>query len=381
MIHDLGVHLVREGHQVSVVTPSDKATGPAQISIEDGIQVVRVKANSLKNIPRPLRAWRESRISGMIWKRAGSFFASNSFDLIIFYSPTIFFGALLRRLKALWQCPAYLVLRDIFPKWAVETGLLRKGGILHRYFRHKEMLQYSVADVIGVEAPGNLAYFENDRARKQRVEVLFSWMEMMASDEPKHLWRSKLGLDGKVVFFYGGNIGVAQDMDNILRLAASVREQSDIFFLLVGEGSEVLRLKSEIHSRGLQNIAILPAVPQHEYLEMLREFDVGLVTLDRRLSTHNLPGKIFGYMNNALPILASVNPGNYLAVLLEGSSAGLACENGDDSCLVAAALRLAGDKELRRHMGRKSRYLLETKFSVQAAAAQILSHFRADVHS
>jgi O26-antigen biosynthesis N-acetyl-L-fucosamine transferase len=313
----------------------------------------------------------------MIWRRARSFFISNAFDLIVFYSPTIFFGALVRRLKVLWRCPAYLVLRDIFPEWAVEAGLLRRGGILHSYFRRKEMLQYSVADVIGVEAPGNLAYFKNDRGDTRLcVEVLFSWMEVMARHERKPRCRSMLGLDGKVVFFYGGNIGVAQDVDNILRLAARVRAQSDIFFLLVGDGSEVPRLESEIQSCGLQNIVILPAAPQQEYMEMLSEFDVGLVTLDRRLSTHNLPGKIFGYMNNALPILASVNPGNYLAALLEESAAGLSCENGDDSCLVAAALRLAADTELRRYMGQKSRDLLEAKFSVQAAAAQILSHFQ-----
>lgn len=373
MIHDLGSWLSREGHHVSVVTPSDKAVKPPKISLEDGIHVLRVRAGNLKQTFRPMRGWRESRLSATIWRNAREYFLANSFDLIIFYSPTIFFGALVRKLKRLWNCPAYLVLRDIFPKWAVEAGVLRRDGALHRYFRGKELLQYSVADWIGVEASGNLEYFQNDLGNRYPAEVLFSWMEL---DPPQKstCYRQQMNLEGKTVFFYGGNIGVAQDMDNIVRLAASLREEPKIFFLLVGEGSEAPRLQAQIAERGLANMRILPPVPQGEYLQMLSEFDVGLVTLDRRLSSHNLPGKIFGYMNNALPILASVNPGNDLATLLRESNAGIACENGDDPCLREAALRLATDCETRMLMGRNSRSLLTNKFSVAVAALQILSH-------
>src|ERR1700704_1944149 len=259
MVHDLAAHLVHAGHHVCVVTPSDKVAKTVDVRSESGIQVVRVKMRNLKHIARQLRAWRESRLSATIWRCAKSFFVSNAFDLIVFYSPTIFFGNLVRRLKTVWLCSAYLVLRDIFPKWAVEAGLIRRGGIIHWHFKQKEMLQYSAADVIGVEAPGNLAYFTDDMRRMApNVEVLFSWMEVIVETVRQPLWRPKLGLEGKVVFFYGGNIGVAQDMDNILRLAGKLTARSDIVFLLVGEGSEVPRLMSEIGQAGLSKIIILP---------------------------------------------------------------------------------------------------------------------------
>ncbi len=123
-------------------------------------------------------------------------------------------------------------------------------------------------------------------------------------------------------------------------------------------------------------MAIRPPVSQAEYLSMLLEFDVGLVSLDRRLSTNNLPGKLFGYMTCGIPILASINPGNDLARMLHETDAGIACENGDDQSLREAALRLAGESELRSRMGRNARLLLESRFSVQVAAVQILSHFQ-----
>lgn len=184
-----------------------------------------------------------------------------------------------------------------------------------------------------------------------------------------------MGLQGKVVFFYGGNIGVAQDMDNIIRLAKNLRSEPTAFFLLVGDGSEVPRLKSAIASNGLTNIAIHDAVGQREYLSMLSEFDVGLISLDRGLRTQNFPGKMLGYMYHSMPILASINLGNDLKTILEDKQAGLVCINGEDEKFAANARRLLVDRPLRRQVGLNARALLENTFSVSRAARQILAHF------
>jgi len=338
--------------------------------------VARVRSGAIKDSSRALRGLREFRLSATIWRKARDFFTANRCDLIVFYSPSIFFGGLVARLKALWGCPAYLVLRDIFPQWAVDAGVIRKG-LLYRYLRRKELAQYDAAEVIGAEGEGDLEYFRHDpRLSGRRVEVLSNWMDTQQSPPTGSKYREQLGLQGRLVFFYGGNIGVAQDPDNLVRLALSLKERPETFVLLVGSGSEAPRLEREIERLQLGNIRILPPLPQAEYMQCLAEFDVGLVSLDRRLQTHNSTGKLLGYLFCGKPVLASLNPGNGLAKLLRESGAGIACENGDDRKLREAAMRLAGDIELRARMGRNARLLLESRFSVQAAAARILSHFQ-----
>ena len=163
-------------------------------------------------------------------------------------------------------------------------------------------------------------------------------------------------------------------MDNILRLAEALQNEKNAFFLLVGDGSEVPRLKSLMDAKGLTNIAIHPPVDQEAYLEMLSEFDVGLVSLDRGLRTQNFPGKILSYMDQAKPILASINPGNDLKDLLEKHDAGLVCHNGDDERFKMLAKRLLEDRELRMRLGRNARAMLEDCLSVRRAACQILLH-------
>jgi len=375
-MHDMALELHRQKHEVIVLTPSDRVSSNIEVTHDFGFQVVRVKTRNIKRAWRAFRAIEESRLSNVLWRHARPFLLQHPVDLIVFYSPTIFWAPLVRRLKSLWHCPAYLILRDIFPAWAVDAGILRKGLIYH-FFRRKEILQYEVADRIAVQSPANLAYFAREfQTQRYRLEVLYNWMNLQVENLPPTNYRAKLGLQGKVVFLYGGNLGVAQDADNIVRLAQRLVHHDHIHFLLVGEGSEVPRLRRLLAEKDLHNIQILPAVSPPEYLALLSEFDVGLLSLDQRLKTHNVPGKLLGYMYWGKPTLASINLGNDLLEILNNQQAGICLLNGDDESLVKAALRLADDPELRGKMGKNARSLLERLFSVEVAVAQVTNQLQ-----
>jgi glycosyltransferase involved in cell wall biosynthesis len=374
MMHALAHEFARRGHKVIVATPSEHSRKSVRIEEEDGITVVRIRAGSLRQVGNSIRMWRECRISKTMWRHGERFFRNNHCDLVVFYSPTIFFGELVERLKEIWRCPSYLILRDIFPKWAIDTGILREG-LVYKYLKRKELAQYAVSDMIGVEAPGDLTYFDSFVPdARDRVEVLHNWLDVSMVPKSGANWRSRLGLENKVVFFYGGNLGKAQDMDNLLRLALGLQARREIFFLMVGSGSEGSRIKGEILRNKMLNIRVLPPLPQKEYLECLSEFDVGLISLDRRLKSHNFTGKLLGYVMCGKPVLASINPGNDLMAFLQKADFGVACVNGDDEKLREAAIRLASDSLLRAEMGARARCLSETIFSVRGAAGQILSH-------
>jgi glycosyltransferase involved in cell wall biosynthesis len=374
LIHDLGIEFRKLHHDVTILTPTNQIDKNFEISIEDGLRVARVKTPRIKGASKFLRGFGEARLSSLVWRRAGKFLRENRSDLIVFYSPTIFWGALVRRLKRLWDCPAYLILRDIFPQWAVDAGVLQRG-LIYQYFRRKEIDQYDSADVIGVQSPGDLDYFANNFAHRNfRLDVLHNWTAKREIGLPKTDYRTQLGLRNKVVFFYGGSLGIAQDVDNIIRLASGLADHPEIHFLLVGSGTEVPRLKRVIARKVLKNVLLLPPVEQREYLSMVGEFDVGLITLDRRLTNHNIPGKLLAYLYWGMPVLASINPGNDLLRLIGENVAGICVENGKDGALRDAAIKLTSDEPLRRMMGQRAHSLLETTFSADAAAQQILSY-------
>lgn len=373
LIHDLAVELCNQGHDPIIVTPEPALDQPRQISNENGITVVRVRTGQIKGASKPVRAINEIRLPSVLWKSCREFFRKNPCDLIVFYSPSIFFTPLVKKLNRMWKCGAYMILRDIFPQWALDAGVLRKG-LIYRFFKMIEKRQYDVANVIGVQSPANLQYFDNlNNGNKHRLEVLYNWATLEEKPVTFQDHRKRLNLQDKVVFFYGGNIGVAQDMDAIIRLSERLCNHPRIHFLLVGQGSEVPKLKTAIKKKNLVNISIHPAVKQEEYFAMLSEFDVGMITLDGNLKTHNFPGKMLGYMYFAKPILASINYGNDLIEVLKKSNAALSCLAGQDDLLCEHTLRLTEDAALRKKIGQNAKTLLENVFSVKKAASQIVA--------
>lgn len=371
-MRDLAEEFCRLGHDVTVLAPDPTISEEFTLSSEDGIRVLRVKTGKIDGASRLFRGINEGLLSSILWLKARKYLKAGGYDLVVWYSPSIFFGALVMRLKKFFGCRTYLILRDIFPQWAVDTGVL-KEGFLTSFFRRKEILQYDAADTIGVQSPGNLAYFaERGLSDRYRLEVLYNWVRIETAAPKTDLYRERLGLMGKVVYFYGGNIGVAQDMDNIVRLAERLQNEPAAYFLLVGDGSEAERIKQLIAHQGLKNISVHPPVDQKTYLDMLSEFDVGLISLDKKFKTQNFPGKMLGYMTYSIPILASINPGNDLQQLLEDKSAGLVSINGDDAGFMENAAKFLKDPALRTAMGQNGRALLENNFSVSKAARQIL---------
>jgi len=375
-MRDLAIEFVRDGHDIVLAAPDPTCKERFAVSEEHGFTALRFSSGTLKGAGRVSRTINEWRLSARIWSAGKGYFRDNPCDLIVAYSPTIFFGGLLHRLKGHWRCPVFLILRDIFPQWTVDAGVLRESSPILWFFRKKERLQYQACDVIAVQSPANLRYFRDAGLdRRYELDVLFNWAVPDEPDVPRTRLRRELGLEGKVVLFFGGNLGVQQDMDNLVRLARNLRDEDDIRILLVGEGSEVPRVRKQIETGGLDNLILQPAVDQMTYLGIVREFDVGLITLDRRLRHQNFPGKLFSYFAASKPVLASINPGNDLADILRQHDAGLVCENGEDDTLRDHALRLARDAGLRDRLGRNGRALLRTKFSVSGAARQILGHF------
>jgi glycosyltransferase involved in cell wall biosynthesis len=369
--HDLVVELGKQGHEVVLLTTVASAPEPMTVERTGALTVARVRTGAIKGAPLPLRALREIGIPHLSWWYARHLLRAQRIDLVVYYSPTIFWGPLVRRVKKLWGCPSYLILRDIFPKWARDCGVLRDGPA-YRFFQREAICQYDQADTIGVESEGNVRYFETAFADKHyNVEVLNNWASLdEGAIEPGH-YREKFGWQDKVVFFYGGNMGVAQGGGTILDLLRAMRRHAEVRFLLVGGGSEIPRMEKVIADESLDNVRLLPAVDQRTYLSMLSEADVGFLSLARELQTHNVPSKALPYMYFSLPILASLNPGNELAAVVDSFQAGFCVETGNAPALCEAALRLANDANLRQRFGANARRLLEARFSATAAAKQL----------
>ena len=105
LVHDLAVEFHHQGHEVIITAPDHALTAPSQVSIEQGLKVLRIRSRPIKGAERMTRAINEIRLSSIIWKAGKAFFKSNRCDLIVLYAPSIFFASLIKKLKTLKNYP------------------------------------------------------------------------------------------------------------------------------------------------------------------------------------------------------------------------------------------------------------------------------------
>lgn len=375
-LRDLSREFVRQGHELTVLLPAPGQDRPWLLEDMDGVQVLRLKAPGTKDVGHVRRTLAEFAMPfAMRHHLRASPLANTRWDGVVWYAPSIFHGPLVSAIKRASRCRAYLIIRDIFPEWAVDMGLMGRG-LPYRFFQAVARYQYSVADVIGAQSQGNLEYFKAFRARHpgRRVEVLQNWLGE-ARECPCSIDIAQTSLAGRRIFVYAGNMGLAQQMDKLLGLAVAMRERTDIGFLFVGRGSEAPRLRHAAIEQGLANTLFYDEIAPEEIPALYRQCDAGLISLDSRHRTHNIPGKFLTYMQAGLPVLASINEGNDLAKLIEDSHVGRVSVDptGRDLPELAASMieQDTGDEAMRARCRRLSEELFSARTAVQQIARAV----------
>ncbi|WP_244875272.1 glycosyltransferase family 4 protein [Vibrio litoralis] len=373
MFHELACEFTAQGHSVTVITPDIAQSNTLIKESLDNVSIWRFKSGEIKDVGKVKRAINETLLSFHAWRAISKEVTQESFDAVVYYSPSIFFGPLVKKIKQRCKCSAYLVLRDLFPQWAIDAGMIRSGSMIEKYFRYFEHISYKQADMIGLMSERNVEVFKAKNVQYP-LQVLRNWASLVPhSSKNRKSYREDLNLQGKVIYFYGGNIGHAQDMTNLMRLAKNMQSYENAHFLFVGQGDEVELINQLSQEWQLSNFSYLSSVDQDEFKQLLSEVDVGLFSLASHHTAHNFPGKLLGYMVESLPILGSVNQGNDLMPLVNESNAGFIHVNGDDAALLASAVALCADSKRREEVGKSAYKLLSAEFSVQAAVTTILS--------
>lgn len=376
-LRDLSLEFVHQGYEVTVMIPSSELAEGWRIERWNGVQIIRLKAPRTKDIDyvrrtvgeflmplSMLRNFRKSPLAGQHW------------DGVVWYSPTIFLGPMVKALKKASDCRSYLLIRDIFPQWAVDMELMGRGLPYH-FFKAVEGFQYSVADVIGVQTPANVPYMDswvNNAAR--RVEVLQNWLAD-APDVGCSISVAASKLAGRKIFVYAGNMGVAQGMGVLLDLAERLTGRTDIGFLFVGRGSDAQRLRNDAVSRGIENVDFFDEIDPSEIPGLYAQCHVGLVALDPRHKTHNIPGKFLSYMQSGLPVLASVNPGNDLVELIRRERIGRVSTTSSVETLSVLAESLVAELNDVESIGERCKKLAKELFSPEIAVKQIVAALQA----
>lgn len=301
-------------------------------------------------------------------------------DVVLTESPPLFLGItglLLARLK---RADFVLNVADLWPRAAVEMGVVT-SPVLIAAAQWLERRLYRSALVVTTQTEGMRRHIAgttgNDRV------VLFENgvdLETFRPDlaDPRRL--EALELNGSFLVGYAGLHGYCQNLDVVVEAARKLSAEDRIIFALFGHGPEKDRLQKQ--ARDVTSVRFLPAQPAEAMPPLVAAWGAGVVALRDLPSLESArPSKMFEVMGAGVPLVLAARGES--ARLVREADCGIAVDPGDARGLAEAVSRLRDDPALRRRLGANGRRLAEERFDrariaerIAAAIEQARSHVR-----
>ena len=315
--NDLSFELQKRGHEVTVLTglpnyPEGK--------MYDGYGVFKNRKQEINGV-KVIRSLLLLRGKGggirlFLNYFSFAFFASikafflnfgNKYDAVIVHEPspiTQFYPALL--LKKLQNAPVYFWVMDLWPESLEIAGGVKNKFILN-FFKKMVITFYKNSEKILITSKG----FKNSIVEKgdfeNKLEYFPNWAEDSISKGKNDFPIPEIPAGFKVMF--AGNIGVAQDMDSIMKAALILKNELQIQFIIIGDGRIKESLESFIKKHDLHHtVHLMGRFPIEAMKTFFGHADALLVTLkDEMVFNLTVPAKLQAYMCTKKPIIGMLN--------------------------------------------------------------------------
>lgn len=374
---DLMREFIKRGNDVYIASPTERRFGKATHLIDSpNCHIIKIKTLNIQKTNIIEKGIGTLLLEIQFDRAIRKYWGNVKFDLVLYATPPITFNKVIERVKKRCGCRSYLMLKDIFPQNAVDLGMMKEGGLLHRLFRKKEEKLYKISDRIGCMSPANCEYVikHNPSVDPAKVELCPNAIEpidipALSESERKELLAKFSIPSEKTLFIYGGNLGKPQGIDFLLRVVEANENNNNSHIIIVGSGTEYARIARWFDDKSPQNATLLSALPKEEYDRLIRACHVGLIFLDPRFTIPNFPSRLLSYLENSMPVLLATDPNTDMGRIAEREGFGLWAQSGDLESFMRNMDKLVQDNKTElKNMGERGKKYLLANYTVDKAA-------------
>jgi glycosyltransferase involved in cell wall biosynthesis len=249
--------------------------------------------------------------------------------------------------------PIVLMVQDVWPDNAVESGMLNREGLIYKFFDLIQRWTYNLSDSI-VTISQDIKCFLNEKGvNLDKISVVYNWG--YSDDVYNICWEDnefvrKFRLSSSIFYvIYAGNIGKMQNVDIILKAANQLKTYEDIRFLIVGDGVSKDEKVKVANNLKLDNVEFLPMQPAWLAPHIYSAAGINVIPLVKGGVKTALPSKTGVCLSCGKPIILCVEKESFYAKLIYDYDAGVAVEPDDYNGLANEILRMYKTEFIQRN--------------------------------
>ena len=271
-------------------------------------------------------------------------------------------------------------LQDLFPEVAsvLTPGLLPKWVERQLVATRDRSLRRAAMNVVLSE--GMRQRVLKTGVETAKVRIVPNWADtdsVVPQPTATSQSRQRLGLAGRFVVGYSGNLGRAHEFDTLIGAARLLRADSRFAFLITGSGAKAEALKESVRAEGLENFFFQPYQPAGLLSDSLAAADVHFVSLLPALEGLIVPSKIYGIFAAGRPALFVGDRNGDVARTLREHDCGVAVALSDCAGLADELRLLAESPQRVESMGANARALGLARYTSEHAVTDWLAFLSA----
>lgn len=306
----------------------------------EGLKYVHIKCSSYSGsgIKRIINMLQFQRRFKKVMKRF------SSPDVIVADCNCVNYKGLMQYAKAK-HVPFVTEVRDLWPLSIVEYKNISPKNPIIRNLYARERKMYCLSDAIIFSMEGGKDYIVEkgweDTVDLNKVFYINNGLDVELQNKQKEEFTiddEDLN-DTAFKIVYAGSIRTANSVDLLVKAAEQLREQTDIRFLIYGDGDKKEELERYCVANNLQNVRFKGRVDKKYIPYICSKANVNFISVKQTgISKYGVSwNKLFDYMNAERPILSNVKV-NY--DLLERYRCGISLEEQTPEAIAQAILQI-----------------------------------------
>lgn len=291
--------------------------------------------------------------------------------LVVTNPPFLGLAAIL--VKWLRGTPYINIVHDVYPDTAVAAGLLRETSpITFLWERVTRLILHGAAVnvVLGRDMEKLIKAKLGDKYQGQ-VALVRNWADRTIVPVPRerNAFRQQHNPQDHFLVQYSGTMARIHNIEPLLEAAELLRNEP-ILFQFIGQGFKRPLVEKWVREKQLQNVQLLPLQPEEKLAEVLSAADLAAVCLAPGFTGSSVPGKSYGILAAAVPMLALVEADSEVGLTVREGDCGIVIPNASGQEVASAIRSLAKDRQKAQALGRNGLAMYTKRFAHDLAVAK-----------